>query len=519
MSKHGFTKEDLKKIAMGAITFCIAVLFAFLLGKIGLILKLIGKLINAMFPIILGLVMAFLLNPVMNMWKRLFVWCFKKISDKFSEKSVKKAANTTAVIFTLITFVAIITALIAIVVPALKDSILKLYDSIPTYVDVISKWAENLLKNNSEIESLVLNYLDGFQTSFMDIIKDKLLPNIDTVISVVSSGIMGGINFVIDFFVGLVAAVYVLGTKEHMAGQCKKLIYSIFDKDKGNKVIDGFAYMNSVFGGFINGKIIDSVIIGLICAIFCNLVDMPYAALVSVIVGVTNVVPYFGPFIGLIPSTLLILVDDPKMAVVFVIFAIILQQIDGNIIGPMILGDSTGLTGFWVLFAIIVGGNLFGFMGMLLGVPVFACIYTLITIILRGKLKQRGMNDDTEFYSELYRFDDDGEPINEHPVIKKKPKEFKNKKVNEFAERSLENLHNLIDHDSKKDSSETETEDEKAEVENDDQVSTKALEDNNKDQKKLNDNNKDQKKLNDKNAGQKKIGKSDIKQIDKKDDK
>ena len=549
MSKHSFTKEDMKRIAMAAISFSIAIFFAFILIKLGVIFKFLGNIVDAMSPIILGLVMAFLLNPVMNMWKSIFEWCIGLIKA-LKKETVKKLANTLGVIFTLITFIAIIAALIAIVVPALKDSILKLYDNIPTYIENVSKWAENLLKNNPEIEDMVISYLDGFQTSITGIIKDKLLPNIDTVISVVSTGIVGGISFVIDFFVALVAAVYVLGTKNHMAGQCKKLIYSLFDKDKGNKVIDGFSYMYSVFGGFINGKIIDSIIIGLICAIFCNLVDMPYAALVSVIVGVTNVVPYFGPFIGAIPSAILILVDDPKMAVVFVIFAIILQQIDGNIIGPMILGDSTGLTGFWVLFAIIVGGNLFGFMGMLLGVPVFACIYTLITILLRGKLKERGMNDDTQFYSDLYRFDDDGNPITEHPVVRKKPKEFKNKKVNEFAERSFENLQHLILHEDDKGSSKKETvsnssgNDKNAEglirqsenVKPDGELHSgigdsrqnqkkldsnrqnqKKIENKKNDQRRVDNKRQDQKKLDNERQDQKRIEEDDIKKIDKKD--
>ncbi len=449
MSKHSFSKDELKRIAIASVSLCIMVLFWFILSKIGVIVHYIGLFIDAVSPIILGLVMAFLLAPVMNMWTRAFKWCYSNAFKNAGKDKIKKASSTTAVIFTLITFLAIFAVFLSIVIPALKDSILKLYDSIPDYVDVVSKWAENILKNNSEIEDYVLAYLDEFQTSFMDIIKDKLLPNIDTIISAVSTGIIGGINFVVEFFVGLVAAIYVLSTKEKMLAQCKKAIYCLFDKKNGNKVVDAFSYMNSVFGGFINGKIIDSFIIGIICAIFCNLVEMPYAALVSVIVGVTNVVPYFGPFIGAIPSAILILVDDPKMAVVFVIFVIILQQIDGNIIGPMILGDSTGLTGFWVLFAIIVGGNLFGFMGMLLGVPVFACIYTAITILLRDKLHEKGLTSQTEFYQELYRFNEDGEPIFGPPPKKESPKK-RRQRMDEFAKKQLDNLHHLIEHESPK---------------------------------------------------------------------
>jgi hypothetical protein len=161
----------------------------------------------------------------------------------------------------------------------------------------------------------------------------------------------------------------------------------------------------------INGKIVDSIIIGFICFIFCKIVDMPYAVLISVIIGVTNIIPFFGPFIGAIPSAILVLVESPNMCLVFIIFIIVLQQVDGNIIGPLILGDSIGLSSFWVLFAIIVGGNLFGFAGMVLGVPTFACVYALLTLLLRDGLNKNGLANDTQYFVALRGFDENGNPI------------------------------------------------------------------------------------------------------------
>ena len=223
-------------------------------------------------------------------------------------------------------------------------------------------------------------------------------------------------------------------SKDTFSAQGKKVIYAIFKREKGNKVLGAIDYIDSVFSGFIYGKIVDSVIIGLICFIFCTIVDMPYATLISVIIGVTNIIPFFGPFIGAIPSAFLVLVESPTMCLVFVVFVIVLQQLDGNIIGPLILGDSTGLSSFWVLFAIMVGGNLFGFPGMVLGVPTFACIYALVTIILRDGLNRNGLSNDTEFFVALRGIDEDGKPI------KGPKKRYESKKTREKRAKKLEQL-------------------------------------------------------------------------------
>jgi predicted PurR-regulated permease PerM len=252
----------------------------------------------------------------------------------------------------------------------------------------------------------------------------------NTILVTISSGIVGSIKFVMNFLVGIIVAIYILGSKEEMAAQCKKVIYSVFSKKTGNTILDAFECINNVFGGFINGKIIDAFIIGIICAIFCCSVKMPYAVLISVVVGVTNLIPFFGPFIGAIPSALLVLVDDPQMCIVFVIFIVILQQVDGNIIGPLILGDSTGLSALWIMFAILVGGNLFGLAGMILGVPVLACIYIFVTMVIKGRLEQKGLTDDISYYLTLRRFDENtGEPI--RGVKEKRKSRKKNKKSTE----------------------------------------------------------------------------------------
>ena len=215
--------------------------------------------------------------------------------------------------------------------------------------------------------------------------------------------------------------------------------------------------MNRVFGGFVNGKIIDSIVIGVLTGIFCGLVGMPYAMLVSVIIGVTNIIPFFGPFIGAIPSALLILVESPQMALIFIIFIIVLQQLDANIVQPMVLGDQTGLSGLGVLLAIIVGSNLFGVVGMILAVPLTAIIFTVLTILLKNRLKKRGMTDQTEYYINLKGFDENGDPIRgERGKEEKKKKRTyhymlgflnkKKKKDEEAPEKKEEEFTEIEDH-------------------------------------------------------------------------
>jgi len=408
--RHRFSSDDLRKAMTLAMALCIVVLFYLLLGKIGIFVSAVKKLLSAMSAIIVGAIIAFLLNPVVNKLRLWFVPFMTK-HTRWKPRTIKKVSDISSIILAMLGFLAILTAIIIMIVPQLKDSIIKLYTNLETYSQNIQSFVNKLLKNYPEVEEVASEYLNDINTTIMNLFSEKVIPNIDTIVSKVSEGIVGGVKFILNFIVGIIAAIYILLSKEVFAAQGKKVIYAVFDKKNGNHVLKAVEYVDSVFGGFIIGKIIDSMIIGVICAIFCGIVNMPYAVLISVIVGVTNIIPFFGPFIGAIPSAFLVLVESPKMCIVFIIFIIILQQLDGNVIGPLILGDSTGLSGFWVLFAILVGGNLFGFVGMVIGVPLFACIYTLLTLLLRDGLNRRGLDNTTEYFVALRGFDDDGNPI------------------------------------------------------------------------------------------------------------
>lgn len=411
MDHKKWDKDDVNRGYILTISLCVVVLFSVLIGKIGIVFHFLGRFFSALTPILIGCVIAYLLTPVMNTIKYFILKGLRHVFKDAKEKTLYRVAVVVSVFITISLFLFLLFSFFATLIPQLRDSVVQLYEKVPDYIKTARDWVAKVFKNNPQFDKLVGNSLSNLEVSLSDVLKNKLLPNMDTVIATISSGIIGGIRFILDFLIGVIVAVYILGSKDELSAQGKKLIFTCFNKKRGTRILSALDYINGVFGGFINGKIVDSIIIGILCYIFCSIVSMPYTMLVSVIIGVTNIIPFFGPFIGAVPSAILILVDEPKMCLIFVIFIIILQQLDGNVIGPLILGDSTGLSGLWVLFAILVGGNMFGFIGMIVGVPAFACIYTLMTIFLRNGLQKRGIANDTEAFVHLRGFDEDGDPI------------------------------------------------------------------------------------------------------------
>ncbi len=402
---------DTKRMLTIASAGCIIVLFYLLIGKFPLVLKSLGRLISALSPIIIGCIIAFLLNPIVN---RLRIWLrevFKNIfKDKYSDKHAHMADGL-SVVLSILFFLLILTAFFWILIPSLYESINSLYDNFDKYTTNTENFVRNLVKDYPKVVNVVNNYMDDIEAAIKNLFTEKLLPNMDTVVKTLSSGIIGSVKFVFNFLIGIIAAIYILSSKDKYSAQFKKLVYAVFTIKKGNKILAVTEYIDGVFSGFISGKIIDSIIIGVICFAFCRIVEMPYAVLVSVIIGVTNIIPFFGPFIGAIPSAFLVFVESPKMCLVFIIFIVILQQIDGNILGPLILGDTIGISSFWILFAILLGGNLFGFAGMVLGVPTFACIYALLIRTIGDGLEKKGLKNDTEYFIALRGFDENGNPI------------------------------------------------------------------------------------------------------------
>ncbi len=340
-------------------------------------------------PIAFGIVIAYLLNPMMNR-----IQAFLKKKTKFPAKVIKILAITGAMIIGLM----IVTGFSWIVIPQVYESIEELIIGMPQMIEDTATGIQKIWDDNEFLSTYFGGVFEKTATYVENFIEVEFLPKISVIISQITSGIVFMAKGILNALIGVIVSVYVLMEKDHFIAIGKKLVFGICSRKAGNVIVTTAKKAHSIFSGFIIGKIIDSAIIGVLTFIVLSIVKMPSALLVSVIVGVTNVIPFFGPFIGAIPSFFLILIQDPIKSLWFVLIILIIQQIDGNIIGPKILGDTTGLSSFWVVTAIVVSGGLFGFTGMVLGVPLFALIYYCMDELTKFLLKKKGLPEDTETY-------------------------------------------------------------------------------------------------------------------------
>lgn len=387
-------------IALTAVlVICLCIVFFFLIYRYNGFAAGWKKLTTILQPIIIGIVIAYLINPIMVFFeKHLMRWIEPKMKKK---AKAKKLCRGIATLGALAVFILIIVVLLVMLVPQLVESIQGVATTLPNEVQHLIDKTNKYLSSDSEAANFVEDTLIYATNYIKDWAMNDLLPKSNTYLTSITTGLINVFKVLLNIIVGLIVSVYLLFSKETFIGQFKKLNYALFKPKKANIVIQTARKSNEIFGGFISGKILDSMIIGIICYIVLLIMKMPYPVLVSVIVGVTNIIPFFGPFIGAVPSFIIIVLANPIQGLYFLIFVVILQQVDGNIIGPNILGDSTGLSPFWVIFAIMVGGGLFGFAGMLLGVPTFAVIYYIMQEILRYFLRKRDLPQDSSQYIEL----------------------------------------------------------------------------------------------------------------------
>ena len=257
----------------------------------------------------------------------------------------------------------------------------------------------SIQKDTSPAGVMARNLLEKGSDALQNWIKQDLLTKVNEVMSNLTVGIINFVSEILNFLIGLIVSVYILFSKETFSAQSKKIVYAVFRTDHANMILHLTKKSNEIFGGFIIGKIIDSMIIGVLCFFGLTILKIPYILLISVIVGVTNVIPFFGPFLGAIPSFFLILLVDPIQSLYFLLFVLALQQLDGNVIGPKILGESTGLSSLWVIIAILVGGSFFGVAGMFFGVPVCACLYSLVAFLVDRRLAEKDLPVETEHYT------------------------------------------------------------------------------------------------------------------------
>ncbi|MCH5249638.1 MAG: AI-2E family transporter [Lachnospiraceae bacterium] len=397
------------------------ILFYYVLFHSDSLSNVVHSLITISMPIIDGLILAYLITPILNMVERKII---KPIYIKAKipmDKKSKKRIRMLSILVTMVFIMIILYEFFGMIIPELIRSVQSIIFQFPTYVNNLTNWVTGLLENNPDLESVVNELVTKYSTMLTNFLNSNVLPRINDLIRTLSLSVIGFFRAMWNLIIGFIISIYILGSKETFAGQAKKTAYAFFDVPTANQIIANFRFIHSTFGGFISGKIIDSVIIGIICFVCTSIIGTPYAILVSVIIGVTNIIPFFGPWLGGIPCALLILMVNPIQCLYFIILIMIIQQFDGNILGPKILGDSTGLSGFWVIFAITVFGGIFGILGMFVGVPIFAVLYAGFKALVNRMLANKDLPTETQPYLMVGSIDDDN-TFREYVPVKKKRK-------------------------------------------------------------------------------------------------
>lgn len=378
----------------GAAILLIGLVFFFFFYRIQYFSNLFQHVLSILKPFIYGIVIAYLLAPACNKIENLLRRLFRKD---------KKQIPALAILLCMLLAVLVLWALFMMVIPQVSQSILDIMTAIPGQLDTTISWIEQQLQNRPEWKSWLMPFFEELDVTLQSWMQTDLLPTVQTVLNGLGGRIAILIASVKNITLGIMISIYLLGSRKKFAVQAKMILYGCFPERWADKIEEEVRYADRMFSGFLIGKVIDSAIIGVICFIATYLMGFPSALLISVIIGVTNIIPFFGPFIGAIPCVLLLLLENPLHSLYFIIFIILLQQADGNIIGPKILGDTTGLSGFWVLFAILVFGGLWGFAGMIAGVPLFAVIYDILRRIIYFLLKRRGRQRLVQEYTVSFR--------------------------------------------------------------------------------------------------------------------
>ena len=371
----------------------------------------VGTIKTIVSPFIYGFVMAYLLSPIYNATVR---GLYKLLGKYFKNKQrLFSFCKLVASVVAVVCLIGAVAGLIALIVPQVIESLTGILKSLPQRLTQLSALFNDITSkmDNKRLAMKMSEIYAQVQTNLIELAQTKLLPGMGTLVGQVSTQVILTLKTMMNVMIGVMACVYMLNSKERFQGQFKKVILATLPKEKAEAVFDFAKFTNRTFGGFINGKIIDSIIIGIICFILMEIFGFPYPILISAIIGITNVIPFFGPFIGAIPAAIIILLVSPIHALYFLILIFVLQQVDGNIIGPAILGNTTGIASFWVLFSIVIGGGLFGFIGMVLGVPVFAIIYYYFSRSINKRLEAKGLEFRTDSYEDLNKYKIDKEEL------------------------------------------------------------------------------------------------------------
>lgn len=436
----GGTKKRIKKTFGRWYGLFLIVVTGIIIFFLILNLKSIGTGISKFFgyirPVLIGIVLAYILNPLMKLINRLVLFIFRKINKKEVQSlKVRKFARGLGITFSMLIAVAVIYAVIAMIIPSLFSSVMNLVNGLPGQANKFYKYITSYVSKsrfmNKQMRDMVLGAADNMDeivnNSVIPWFKSEFLPNVNNIMASLATGVFNVFNFVLNIIIGFIVCIYILMSTEKFTAGSKKIIYGLFDKRQSEIILHYSRVTNEMFGGFLIGKIIDSFILGICTFIFCSIVDVPYTMLVAVIMGITNMIPIFGQYIGAIPSLLLVLIVSPVKCLTLLIFIVVMKQIDGNLIGPALIGNSTGLSAFWVLFAILVFGGMFGIAGMILGVPLFAVLYRIVGDYIDYRLVKKSLEKNTVNYINLKNIDVDKNGRNRY--VKFTSEEINSKKM------------------------------------------------------------------------------------------
>ena len=392
--KTGVKKRDNPYVCWGLTAFCVllACILAFLLlSNLGKVFSALDWFCSALSPVLYGLAFGYLLCPLMNRVERVLRPRLERVLRR--PRLAQRLARGAGIVVAEGAVILLVYAVIAMLLPELTSSVMMLVTELPGRYEAAATWANQVLADNPALADAVSAGMNYFETW----LSTDLLPNAQNYLLSLTTSVVNMAYGTVNLIIGLVVSIYVLVSKDVFLGQSKKIVCAVLPARRANYLMEMARFAHKTFGGFLSGKILDSLIIGVLCFVGMSILRLPYTLLISVIVGVTNVIPFFGPYIGAVPSAFLILLVNPMQCLYFVIFILVLQQFDGNVLGPHILGGATGLSGFWVIVAILAFGKLFGLVGMVIGVPTFAVMYALAADLVNRGLRRRGIDPETDF--------------------------------------------------------------------------------------------------------------------------
>jgi len=390
-------KRYLKIGITGAAILASGILCAFVLFKMPVIISVLKGITEILKPFLYGVVFAYLLAPLCNKIEEKLFQIFPKAKTK-----ARRFICFIAIVISLCVAIAVIWLIIMMIIPQVWDSVMKIIQMVPQKLIVVNNWIEHMLENQPELQAYFEEFSSQAESNIDSLLNVDTIQKVQSIINSLSVQLFGVLGVVKNIFLGLLISAYLLGSRKLFGAQAGLILHGVFS-DKWAKIIEEeIRYTDKMFNGFLVGKIIDSAIIGLLCFAGTSIMGFEAPAFISVIIGITNIIPFFGPFIGAIPCGLLLLLENPMHGLYFIIFIFVLQQLDGNVIGPKILGNTTGVSSFWVLFAILLFGGMWGVVGMVIGVPLFAVIYDIIRkLVYRGLRKHKRESMITD-YEEKY---------------------------------------------------------------------------------------------------------------------